>query len=67
MFRGSRIGILYTILYRLFSDIVLTKPQASRNSSLEGYFICKGFAPTQFLRTFPLATMIPLGMYGIYS
>lgn len=40
----------------------MAKPQASRNSSLEGFVICQGFNPHESLRALPLQVILSLGL-----
>ena len=47
VFRGKLSGQLYAHLGKFFESVVISKPKACRNSSLEGFVVCRGFtAPT---------------------
>eukprot|EP00928_Gymnodinium_smaydae_P011483 TRINITY_DN1422_c1_g2_i2.p1 TRINITY_DN1422_c1_g2~~TRINITY_DN1422_c1_g2_i2.p1 ORF type:complete len:355 (-),score=100.16 TRINITY_DN1422_c1_g2_i2:217-1281(-) len=45
VFRGEHIGHVYARLQALFSEVLCCKPRASRNSSVECFVVCRGFAP----------------------
>lgn len=45
IFRGKDIGLLYSQLKLLFPDVTVAKPKSSRNSSIEAFVVCCGFAP----------------------
>ena len=43
MFRGGRARRLLTQCGRSFDDVVVAKPRASRNSSIEAFLVCRGY------------------------
>lgn len=45
VFRGKDISLLYTQLKTFFPDVTCAKPKSSRNSSIEAFVVCKGYAP----------------------
>ena len=45
IFRGRDIGILYSQLRVLFEQVTVVKPKSSRNSSIESFVVCQGYAP----------------------
>ena len=47
IFRGRDISLLYAQLKLLFGEVLCTKPKSSRNSSIEAFVICRGFAPPE--------------------
>ena len=44
IFRGKDISLLYSQLRLFFSDVCCSKPKSSRNSSIEAFVVCTGFA-----------------------
>lgn len=45
IFRGRDIGILYSQLKLLFTEVTVVKPKSSRNSSIEAFVVCQDFRP----------------------
>lgn len=45
VFRGKDISLLYTQLKTFFPEVTCAKPKSSRNSSIEAFVVCKGYAP----------------------
>jgi tRNA (cytidine32/guanosine34-2'-O)-methyltransferase len=45
VFRGAEAATLAGQLRLLFPDVRLVKPRASRNSSIEAFAVCRGYAP----------------------
>ncbi|KAH7820984.1 putative S-adenosyl-L-methionine-dependent methyltransferases superfamily protein [Monocercomonoides exilis] len=43
IFRGKDVAFMYTQLRVYFCDVVVAKPQSSRNSSIESFVVCRGF------------------------
>ena len=43
IFRGRDIYLVYQKLQLFFTNIFVTKPKSSRNSSIEAFVVCKGF------------------------
>ena len=43
IFRGKDVGLIYSELKYFFSDVAILKPQSSRNTSLEGFVLCRNF------------------------
>lgn len=46
IFRGRDIALLYAQLRLFFKTVVVTKPRASRNSSIESFVVCRGYQPS---------------------
>jgi tRNA (cytidine32/guanosine34-2'-O)-methyltransferase len=44
IFRGKDISLLYSQLRLFFADVCCSKPKSSRNSSIEAFVVCTGFA-----------------------
>jgi tRNA (cytidine32/guanosine34-2'-O)-methyltransferase len=44
IFRGKDVSLLYSQLRIFFSNVSLAKPKSSRNSSIEAFVVCQGFA-----------------------
>ncbi|XP_074161110.1 tRNA (cytidine(32)/guanosine(34)-2'-O)-methyltransferase [Sminthopsis crassicaudata] len=44
IFRGRDVTLLYSQLRLFFPDVVCAKPRSSRNSSIEAFAVCRGFA-----------------------
>ncbi|XP_007491203.2 putative tRNA (cytidine(32)/guanosine(34)-2'-O)-methyltransferase [Monodelphis domestica] len=44
IFRGRDVTLLYSQLRIFFPDVVCAKPRSSRNSSIEAFAVCRGFA-----------------------
>ncbi|XP_072103035.1 tRNA (cytidine(32)/guanosine(34)-2'-O)-methyltransferase [Mobula birostris] len=45
IFRGKDVTLLYSQLRLFFSDVTCAKPRSSRNSSIEAFVVCQGYAP----------------------
>ncbi|XP_059805493.1 putative tRNA (cytidine(32)/guanosine(34)-2'-O)-methyltransferase isoform X2 [Hypanus sabinus] len=45
IFRGKDVTLLYSQLRLFFSDVTCAKPRSSRNSSIEAFVVCRGYAP----------------------
>lgn len=45
IFRGKEVGKVYRVLQRFFKTVIISKPKACRNSSMEGFLVCKDFSP----------------------
>ncbi|CAG9462471.1 unnamed protein product [Pedinophyceae sp. YPF-701] len=45
VFRGREAALLYAQLKVLFADVSIAKPRSSRNSSVEAFVVCRGYAP----------------------
>lgn len=51
IFRGRDIGILYSQLKVLFTDVTVVKPKSSRNSSIESFLVCRNFHSVEGLES----------------
>ncbi|CAH1239578.1 FTSJ1 [Branchiostoma lanceolatum] len=47
IFRGKDITLLYSQLKIFFPDVTVAKPRSSRNSSIESFVVCRGYAPPE--------------------
>lgn len=56
IFRGRDVGLLYEQLRLFFADVTIAKPKSSRNSSIEAFVVCRGFAVDSDLASNLLAT-----------
>jgi len=45
IFRGKDVNRVYEKLLQFFKTVSLAKPKACRNSSIEGFVVCQGYAP----------------------
>ena len=45
VFRGKDFVYLFTFLQKLFKQVYITKPRSCRNSSIEGFIVCRDFDP----------------------
>jgi len=45
IFRGKDISLLYSQLKAFFPLVTCAKPKSSRNSSIEAFVVCQGYAP----------------------
>ncbi|GAQ79871.1 ribosomal RNA large subunit methyltransferase J [Klebsormidium nitens] len=45
IFRGKDISLLYSQLKIFFPTVTCAKPKSSRNSSIEAFVVCQGYAP----------------------
>lgn len=47
IFRGKDVSLLYSQLKIFFSEVIITKPRSSRNSSIEAFAVCRDYSPPQ--------------------
>eukprot|EP00281_Chroomonas_sp_CCMP1168_P033162 CAMPEP_0206244848 /NCGR_PEP_ID=MMETSP0047_2-20121206/18382_1 /ASSEMBLY_ACC=CAM_ASM_000192 /TAXON_ID=195065 /ORGANISM="Chroomonas mesostigmatica_cf, Strain CCMP1168" /LENGTH=314 /DNA_ID=CAMNT_0053670107 /DNA_START=23 /DNA_END=967 /DNA_ORIENTATION=+ len=47
IFRGKDVTLLYSQLKMFFPFVTCAKPKSSRNSSIESFVVCRGFAPPE--------------------
>ncbi|XP_053857835.1 LOW QUALITY PROTEIN: putative tRNA (cytidine(32)/guanosine(34)-2'-O)-methyltransferase [Vidua macroura] len=47
IFRGKDVTLLYSQLRLFFPDVTCAKPRSSRNSSIEAFVVCRGYAPPE--------------------
>ena len=47
IFRGKDVSLLYTQLKLFFKEVIISKPRSSRNSSIEAFAVCRGYAPPE--------------------
>ncbi|KAI9021197.1 FtsJ-like methyltransferase-domain-containing protein [Hyaloraphidium curvatum] len=47
IFRGRDVSLLCSQMRVFFPDVVLSKPRSSRNSSIEAFIVCRGYAPPE--------------------
>ncbi|OUS47870.1 FtsJ-like methyltransferase-domain-containing protein [Ostreococcus tauri] len=47
IFRGKDVSLLYSQLKIFFPDVTCAKPKSSRNSSIEAFIVCRGYAPPE--------------------
>jgi len=45
IFRGKDVSLLYSQLRLFFPSVTVAKPRSSRNSSIEAFVVCQGYAP----------------------
>lgn len=45
IFRGKDVSLLYSQLKIFFPLVTISKPRSSRNSSIEAFVVCQGYAP----------------------
>lgn len=45
IFRGKDVSLLYSQLKIFFSEVIISKPRSSRNSSIEAFAVCRGYSP----------------------
>ncbi|XP_071805340.1 tRNA (cytidine(32)/guanosine(34)-2'-O)-methyltransferase-like [Asterias amurensis] len=45
IFRGKDVTLLYSQLKIFFPNVTVAKPRSSRNSSIEAFIVCQGYAP----------------------
>lgn len=45
IFRGKDVSLLYSQLRCFFEEVTVAKPKSSRNSSIESFVVCRGYAP----------------------
>lgn len=55
VFRGKDITLLYAQLKLFFPSVVCAKPKSSRNTSVEAFVVCRGFAPPDGLSVADIA------------
>jgi tRNA (cytidine32/guanosine34-2'-O)-methyltransferase len=46
VFRGKDFIYLVKLLKKSFKEVYLSKPKSCRNSSIEGFIVCRNFSPT---------------------
>lgn len=61
IFRGRDAGLLTAQLRCLFEDVEVAKPRSSRNSSIEAFVVCRGFAPPRGLQPDRLQALLDRG------
>ena len=55
VFRGRDVSLLFAQFEVFFRDVVVAKPQSSRNQSVEAFVVCRGFQlPEGYVPTFDL-------------
>lgn len=47
IFRGKDVSLLYSQLKIFFSEVIITKPRSSRNSSIEAFAVCRDYRPPE--------------------
>jgi len=47
IFRGKDVTLLYSQLKIFFPEVTVFKPRSSRNSSIEAFVVCQGYAPPE--------------------
>ena len=47
IFRGKDVALLYSQLRLFFERVACAKPKSSRNSSIEAFVVCQGYAPPE--------------------
>ncbi|XP_063859647.1 tRNA (cytidine(32)/guanosine(34)-2'-O)-methyltransferase-like [Scylla paramamosain] len=47
IFRGKDVTLLYAQLKIFFSQVSVTKPRSSRNSSIESFVVCQNYSPPE--------------------
>ncbi|XP_065509399.1 tRNA (cytidine(32)/guanosine(34)-2'-O)-methyltransferase [Caloenas nicobarica] len=47
IFRGKDVTLLYSQLRVFFPEVSCAKPRSSRNSSIEAFVVCRGYAPPE--------------------
>ncbi|XP_072036230.1 tRNA (cytidine(32)/guanosine(34)-2'-O)-methyltransferase-like [Amphiura filiformis] len=47
IFRGKDVTLLYSQLKIFFPTVTVAKPRSSRNSSIEAFVVCQGYAPPE--------------------
>jgi len=45
IFRGKDVSLLYSQLRCFFSEVTVSKPKSSRNSSIESFVVCRNYCP----------------------
>ncbi|XP_026470026.1 putative tRNA (cytidine(32)/guanosine(34)-2'-O)-methyltransferase [Ctenocephalides felis] len=45
IFRGKDVTLLYSQLRIFFTNVIVSKPRSSRNSSIEAFVVCKNYSP----------------------
>lgn len=63
IFRGADIQLLYDQLEPLFGEVSCCKPRSSRNSSIEAFVVCRGYAPPEGFNPSNLSEFLAKG-YG---
>lgn len=60
MFRGKDVWLLTSQLEQLFTDVIVTKPPSSRNSSIESFVVCGGYSPAEGLDPHALTSFLSM-------
>lgn len=47
VFRGKDISLLYAQLKIFFTEVTVSKPKSSRNSSIEAFVVCQNYSPPE--------------------
>lgn len=47
IFRGKDVSLLHSQLKAFFNEVAVAKPKSSRNSSVEAFIVCQGYAPPE--------------------
>lgn len=47
IFRGKDVQLLYAQLRIFFTEVIITKPRSSRNSSIEAFAVCRNYSPPE--------------------
>lgn len=63
IFRGADVQLLYDQLEPLFEQVSCCKPRSSRNSSIEAFVVCRGYAPPEGFNPCALTEFLAKG-YG---
>eukprot|EP00898_Chlorokybus_atmophyticus_P004515 jgi/Chlat1/5064/Chrsp33S05070 len=58
IFRGKDISLLYAQLKMFFPRVTCAKPKSSRNSSIEAFVVCEGYAPPESFDPSQLRAML---------
>jgi tRNA (cytidine32/guanosine34-2'-O)-methyltransferase len=58
IFRGKDVSLLYSQLKIFFSEVIITKPRSSRNSSIEAFAVCRDYSPPQDYKPFLFNTFL---------
>jgi len=45
IFRGKDVSLLYSQLRLFFTEVTISKPRSSRNSSIEAFVVCQNYSP----------------------
>lgn len=66
IFRGADVQLLYDQLTPFFAEVSCCKPRSSRNSSIEAFVVCRGYAPPADFVSSNLTEFLAKG-YGALS